>query len=406
MSNRTITDEAVMQERWKLLIADMKEINVDCLLMYSTDRIYSGYLRYVTDCPTSLYPISALFSEKGISLVGHGVKDVPLFPLPPEKMPKGAMHFHSGGIKQHDFVKDMIGVPACPTTNYVSTLWAEALGELIKKYDYKRIGIVGTNIVPTAFVTYLQKTMPELVFIDATIVVDERKGVKSPYELKQAQHCTDTIDQIIMDARSVIRPYRSLRDVGKKLRAIADDLDCLDLNIMLGKHPTMPMFAEWLFTDDEIIQPDDCIELMVEVSDKDGFWGECARVYSLDKRPEALVKMAQTGFDLQDYVSHMLIPGADPSEIFEKYCDRLESLGLPREKRFFCHGQGYDVVEMPFIRPENTKPLQANAFVALHPSIYKPQEQVGCFVCDNYLILDNGSQRMNKVPREILQAVY
>ncbi len=62
MSNRTITDEAVMQERWRLLIADMKEINVDCLLMYSTDRIYSGYLRCVNGGGQPIR--SALFKAK------------------------------------------------------------------------------------------------------------------------------------------------------------------------------------------------------------------------------------------------------------------------------------------------------------------------------------------------------
>ena len=71
MSNRTITEESVMQERWQRLIKDMEERGIDCLLMHSTDRIYSSYLRYVTDSPVSLYPMSGLFSKQGISLIGH-----------------------------------------------------------------------------------------------------------------------------------------------------------------------------------------------------------------------------------------------------------------------------------------------------------------------------------------------
>ena len=62
----------------------------------------------------------------------------------------------------------------------------------------------------------------------------------------------------------------------------------MDLNIMIGKHPTMPMFNEWPYTDEEIIKPDDCVELMVEVSSNVGFWGECARVYSKGEPPAAM----------------------------------------------------------------------------------------------------------------------
>jgi hypothetical protein len=45
MSNRTISDEKEMRQRWDALIADMEKESIDCLLMYSTDRIFSASLR-------------------------------------------------------------------------------------------------------------------------------------------------------------------------------------------------------------------------------------------------------------------------------------------------------------------------------------------------------------------------
>lgn len=403
MSNRTISDEHVMQDRWENLMTDMEAENIDCLLMHSTDRIYSSYLRYVTDCPVSLYPMSGLFSKQGISLVGHGVKGVPLIPLPKEEQKKGTMHFHSGGVRMHKFVKDLIGVPACPTTNYVPGLWAEAIGELIQKYGYKRIGIVGMNIVPVGIIKYLKEAIPELEFEDATDIVDKRKCVKSPYEIEQAKDCAKIIDEIMLAAPSVMKTGVSLRSVGKSLRAIADGLDCMDLNIMLGKHPTMPMFSEWIYTDDEIIAGDDCIELMVEVSSNVGFWGECARVFCMSEPPEKLEQMVALAFQMQDFTAERLLPGSIPNQIYREYCDELVANGFPPEKRFFCHGQGYDVVEMPFIRPENDIPIQADSVVAIHPSMYHAEKQAGCFVCDNFLITEYGAKRLNRVPREIIR---
>jgi hypothetical protein len=88
MGNRTISDENTMRQRWDALVASMEKENIDCLFMYSTDRIFSAYLRYVTDCPTGLQPMAGLFSKEGISLVGHGVKGVPLYPPPIKEQKK------------------------------------------------------------------------------------------------------------------------------------------------------------------------------------------------------------------------------------------------------------------------------------------------------------------------------
>lgn len=403
MSNRTISEINEMQNRWNLLISDMDKENIDCLFMYSTDRVYSGYLHYVTDCPTSLYPLSGLFSKKGISFVGHGVKGTPLFPPPPEKIEEGQYQFHAGGVRMHGFVKDMIGVPACPTTSYVPDMWAEEIGNLIRRYEYKRIGLVGTGIIPMAFTEYFKKNMPDLELIDATALVDNRKQCKSPYEIKTARQCVRIIDELIAAAPSVMRTGQNLREIGRKLRALADGYDCMDLNIMLGKHPTMPMFSEWIFTDEEIVDAGDCIELMIEVSGPTGVWGEAARVFSMGKPGEEIIKTAELAFKMQDYLAKQMIPGADPSLIFENYGKELNKYGFPAERRFCCHGQGYDVVEMPFVRPENHTPLKKDAFIAIHPSIYDPARSTGCFVCDNFLITDSGAERLNVTPRKIIE---
>lgn len=402
MSNRTMTERQVMETRWENLMADMEKEGIDCLLMHSGDRIFSSYLRYVTDIPVSLYPMSALFSKKGISLVGHGVEGVPLLPVPQEGKGKGAMHFHNGNVRVHGFVKDLIGVPACPTTTRTVSLWADAICQLIRQYDYQKIGIVGMNTVPFGIIQRLQSMPLNLEFVDATALVDGRKCVKSPCEIAQARACAKMIDELMHRSTGVIRPGKGLRQIGKEIRAMADDLDCMDLNIMLGKHPTRPMFSEWIFTDDEVVTERDCIELMVEVSSDVGFWGECARVYSLGEPDAGLKETVRLAFDLQEFTAEHLLPGADPSEIYRQYCEKLAEHGYPPEKRFFCHGQGYDVVELPFIRPEYTAPIQVGSIVAIHPSLYAPGKESGCFVCDNFIITGQGAKPLNAVAKGII----
>ena len=398
-----ISDGNDMRMRWDALISDMEQEDIDCLFMYSTDRYYSGYLRYVTDCPTIMFPLAGLFSKKGISIIGHGIKGTPLYPPPLDKQREGDFQHHAGGMEQHDFIKDLIGLTACPTTWYVPDLWAENIAELIKKYGYKRIGLVGLNIIPLGYVDYLKKNMPELEFTDATLLVDRRKEIKSAYEIELAEKCVWIIDELMAAAPSVMKVGMSLREVGRKMRRIADGMDCMDLNIMLGKHPTMPMFNEWPFTDEVIIKPDDCIEFMAEVSSNIGFWGECARIYSMGEPPDELVETNRIVFEMQDYLASLIYPGAIPSDVFAKYNKRLEEVGFPTERRMCCHGQGYDCMESPFVRPEIETPFRENAFIAVHPSMYDTKRKTGCFICDNYLITKDGARIMSKTPRDIIR---
>ena len=406
MSNRMITDQKEMERRWSALIAGMEKESVDSLFMYSTDRVYSAYLRYVTDFPTILYPMSALFSPKGISVIGHGSDEDALYPMAMEEdtQSDGKYHVFAGGLKFHDhFIIDNLAVPCAPTTIYASDLWPAKIAELIRKHGYQRVGLVGTSMIPTLFNEYFNKHLPDVEFVDSTWLVDNIKAVKSPYEIEVAKKCVRMIDEIMAAAPSIFKVGRSLRECGRKLRHLADDNDCMDLNIMLGKHPTMPMFDWWNFTDETIIEHDDCILLMVEVSDNVGFWGETARVFSMGEPDEQLVETVRVGFEIQDYIAGLMVPGAISSEVFNKASDFLVSKGFPAEKRFCAHGQGYDVVEMPVIRPENDAPLKEGMFVAIHPSLYIPAKSTGCFLCDNYLITKDGAQRMTTTPKEIIR---
>ena len=393
-----------MQRRWDAILSAMDDRGIDCLFMWSTDRIFSAYLRYVTDYPTILYPLAALFSHKGISVFGHGAMGDDLYPPPTEgRTEEGKFHFIAGGIARHDFVLDNLAVPSAPTTIYAPNQLPEVIAGYIRKYGYRHIGIVGMSIVPVGFIRYFEETLSGVDFVDATRLVDDIKSVKSPYEIEVAKKCTQMVDEIILAAPSAMKPGLTVREIGRKIRRFADGMDCMDLNIMLGKHPTMPIFDNWEFTDEVPVQPGDCIELMVEVSNNVGFWSECARVYSLGEPCDELQKTVETAFDIQRHRASLMVPGAVSSQVFDEICKYLVSKGFPAEKRFIAHGQGYDVCEMPFIRPENPAELKENMFVAIHPSIYIPQKKTGCFVCDNFLITKGGAQIMNQVPAEILR---
>ena len=386
-SNRLITDKSEMEHRWLAIQAAMEQAGIDCLFLWSTDRIFSSYMRYVTDFPTLLYPMSALFSGKGISIVAHGAKD-------------GAPY--SPSIKNHGVI-DYTSVPWTPTTTYAESLWPEKIAELVAKHGYKKIGLVGKGIIPTLFVEYFQEHLEGVELVDATHIVDDLKSVKSAYELDAAQRCVDVIDEIMVQIPALLNVGVGIRDIGLELRAIADRLGCLNINILLGKHPSMPIMSMWEFTDNDLLQAGDAVCIMVEVSSVEGIWGECARIYSLGEPHEELQRTVNSAFELRDYLASQLAAGAIPSEVYERYSALQQSKGFLPEKRFCAHGQGYDVMENPFIRPESHEPLKEGMFIALHPTPMAPERQTGCFVCDNYVITQDGARLMSKTPAEIIR---
>ncbi len=62
----------------------------------------------------------------------------------------------------------------------------------------------------------------------------------------------------------------------------------------------------------------------------------------------------------------------------------MRSRGLPPELRLYAHGQGYDLVERPLIRADETMTIEENMNFAVHPGYETPS--IFAVICDNYLI--------------------
>jgi hypothetical protein len=67
----------------------------------------------------------------------------------------------------------------------------------------------------------------------------------------------------------------------------------------------------------------------------------------------------------------------------------MTSHGAPPELRLYGHSQGYDLVERPLLRADETMPLAGNMNMAVHPGFYTRTNFA--FICDNFLIKSDGS---------------
>jgi len=375
------TDLGEMQRRWKLTLEAMGKEGVDCLVLSENGNWEGGNpgaAIYLTDIPAGNYTQYFLFSRDGISVLSCGAKGGQMAGVPVN-------------------VIENIALPAIPSTTYNATWYPEELKKIIQKYGYKKIGWCGMHNVTAGTYKYLTENMPDAEFCDFTDQVDLIKAVKSPYEVELWADCVKLHDDLVAAIPTVLRTGITEHEVARRIRYIADDMGCRQLNVMVGgKH-------YWL--QDRLIEKGDYVGILVEVADYRNIWGECSRFFAMGMEPSPVMKqMLADAIQVQDFVAKESVPGASPAAIFHKTNDMLAGMGYDKEKRFSVHGQGYEIVDRPMWVAEETMILQENMFYANHPSVVKGALRFSN--TDNYVVKPGGSVKLSRTPREIVVIRY
>ena len=80
----------------------------------------------------------------------------------------------------------------------------------------------------------------------------------------------------------------------------------------------------------------------------------------------------------------------------------MRSNNFPPELRLYCHGQGYDLVERPLVRSDETMALAAGMNLAVHPGY--ETDAMFAVICDNYLVEENGpSECLHETEKKIFE---
>src|SRR6266849_8974628 len=106
--------------------------------------------------------------------------------------------------------------------------------------------------------------------------------------------------------------------------------------------------------------------------------------------------------EAQKFTLDRMKPGAKCSEIFAEYNAFMRKNKRPEEKRLHSHGQGYDMVERPLIRHDETMTIQKNMNMVCHPTYVTAGTYSWC--CDNFLIGETGvAEKLHKFPQKIVE---
>lgn len=146
----------------------------------------------------------------------------------------------------------------------------------------------------------------------------------------------------------------------------------------------------------------DTLTLLIENNGAGGFFTELSRPMVLGKATQEHQDLWASLLEAQRYTLGLLRPGASCRDIFANYNGYLRAKKLPEERRLQCHGQGYDMVERPLIRQDESMSIAASMCIVVHPGV-KTDRQFMTIV-DNYLIGPDGpGECLHRSPKSIIE---
>jgi Xaa-Pro aminopeptidase len=381
--------DSELERRWKAVRERMEADAIDVLVVQNQNQWLGGYVQWFTDMPArNSYPMTVVFPRNdGMTTITSGGKP-PGDLGPPAWTLRGVMHRYTA--------------PYFPSLYYTGAYDAEFVVDTVRERKDKRVGLVNSAQMTAAFYQHLLKSLPGVDFVNASDLVDEIKAVKSEEEIGFLMKTVALQDAALEYAKTVIRPGRRdfeiVADVVQKVTYLGSE----EQLVLGGSAPYgKPAPIQKRRLQNRVVEEGDQFTLMIEVNGPGGIYAEAGRCFFLGKAPAELTDAFEVVRETQHQTVKLLKPGANPKEIWEANNRFLVNRGQPPETRLYAHGQGYDLVERPAIRDDETMTLRANMNITVHPTI--GSETYWLSLWDNWLITEDGvSDRLHKTPQEII----
>jgi Xaa-Pro aminopeptidase len=382
-----------LERRWAAVRGAMEAQGIDVLVMQNNNDFTGGYVKYFTDLPaTNGYPVTVIFPrDDGMTVIGQGP-----FGLDRELPREG------DGLRRG--VRRAMGTPSFAPVSYTRTYDAELAAKALTPFARATVGLVGTSSIPYAFVESLkQGALASATLVEASDLVDRIKAIKSDEEIEMMRRTAAMQDAAMEAAFATAEPGRRDLDVAAAAEYTGHRLGSEQGLFLCASSPIgMPVMSGNRHTQNRILCKGDQMALLVENNGAGGFYTELGRTCVLGRASQEMKDEFAFVLEARKFTLNLLKPGASCKEIWEAYNRFMREHGKPEEARVYCHGQGYDMVERPLVRFDETMSIQKNIVVALHPSYMT--ERTHNWICDDYLIGENGvAERLHKFPEKIVE---
>jgi Xaa-Pro aminopeptidase len=383
----TPVSDGELERRWAAVRAAMEAAGIDVLVAQNTNDHMGGYVKWLTDVPAvNGYPLTVIFPrEDAMSVVAHGPvgDDAP--------MPAGGDGLWRG-------VERLL-----TTASFASAPYTRAYDAPLAAFARGTIGLVGTYAMSFAFVDRLSRELPEATFAEASELVDPIKTIKSEEEKELVRRTAALQDAAMEAAFAAVEPSRRDSDIAAVAQHRSQELGSEQgIYLCASAPPGEPAAIGPRHLQHRTLREGDVLMLLIENNGPGGMYAELGRTCVLGKAPQRLLEEHAFTLEAQEHCLGLLRPGVPAADVFAQYNAFMREHGRPEERRIHCHGQGYDLVERPLVRFDETMRIEADMNIVCHPTYV--QDDTPSWVCDNVLIGPDGvAERLHAFGKEIVE---
>jgi Xaa-Pro aminopeptidase len=381
-----------LERRWAAARKGMAERGIDALVMQNNNDWLGGYVRWFTDTPLSNgYPRSVIFpASDPMTVVDMGGR--------------GVRRQVDGGDEVNRGVAEMVFTPAFTSVTYTDAYQAELVAAELKRRGYRTIGWVAGGAMPHAFVARIERELAgKATFVDATEFIDRLKAIKSQEEKELIRKAARMQDEVFARVLAKIRPGMTDNDV-TALAQYEGRLLGSEQGLFLGSSAPLGRASRFLDRHQQArrLKPGEHFSLLIENNGPGGFYTEIARTIVFGKASNELIDGFESMKEAQAHTLRLLKPGVSCADVARSHDEYMRVRGLPAELRLYCHGQGYDLVERPLVRADETMAIEEHMNLAVHPGYETPS--IFAVICDNYFIEAGGPGAcLHQTPKQIFE---
>ena len=366
-----------LSHRWSAVRAVMAEHKLDTVIVQATNDWLGGNVKWLTDIPAhNGYPRTVLFHAADLMTV------IEMGPFDGRRVLDGADPIHRG-------VGTILTTPSFPSIHYTIAYDADlAIGEL-RHRGARRIGVMTPGGFLAGFSQRLAEGLSDAAFIDVTDALDMIKAVKSPEERALIRAAARLQDEVFAQVCAFIRPGVRDIDVTSHAQQVAQRLGS-EQGIFLGASARIGVRSPFMdrHFQNRTLEAGDHLSLLIEVNGPGGMYTEIARTLCLGKAGQQLLDGFAVVREAQEHTLSLIRPGVAARDVAAAHDAHMIARGLPPEARLYAHGQGYDMVERPLIRRDETMLLAEHMNLAVHPGY--ETDAIFAVICDNYFVEANG----------------
>jgi Xaa-Pro aminopeptidase len=384
---------AELERRWTAIRAAMERAGIDVLLAQANNDFMGGYVKYLTDIPaTNGYVTTVLLPrDEPMTVIGQGAFGMD------NRLAEGG-----DGIRRG--VGRVLGTPSYASAHYSASYDAELAASALERFATGTIGMLGTGAISFALIDHLRRgRLHGARFIDASEVVDPIKAVKSAEEIALVRRTAAAQDEAMSAVLAAVRPGMRELDVAAIAEQVGHSSGSEQGLFLAYSGPAgRPGQIVNRHLQHRVLEVGDQFSLLIENNGPGGFYCELGRSVVLGKATPEMREQQEFLLAAQRFCVERLQPGAACKEIWDAYNTFMREHGRAEERRVHFHGQGYDMVERPLVRFDETMPIQENVYFALHPAF--STEHSYTWICDDFLLNGEGEvERLHQTPQELFE---